>query len=95
MATARRTAAALGIIAFVYVGAAGVVQGSSAEWVLLRALIALVAFAAVGYAVGLVGAAVVRDAADGERKRREAEAGGEKELSTDRPAAADGKSDVI
>ncbi len=70
MGTARRTAAALGIIAFVYVGAAGVVQQASVEWVLARALIALASFAAFGWVVGLIGAAVARDAAAGERQRR-------------------------
>lgn len=70
MGTARRTAAALGILAFVYVGAAGVVQQASAEWTLTRALIALAAFAAFGWVVGLIGAAVARDAAAGERRRK-------------------------
>ena len=70
MATARRTSAALGIIAFVFVGAFGACQGSELDWVLLRALVALVVFAIFGYVVGLVGGAIAQDAAAGELKRR-------------------------
>ena len=70
MAVARRTSAVLGTIAFLWVGAAGLVQGASIEWTLERALIALAAFAAFGWAAGLLGAAIARDAAATEHARR-------------------------
>ena len=70
MATARRTAAALGIIAFVFVGALGLWQGAELDWVLLRGLLALICFAVFGFVVGHIGAAIASDAAAGELRRR-------------------------
>ena len=70
MATARRFAAALGIIAFVFVAAFGVWRGNELDAVLLRALVSLVLFAALGFVTGLVGAAVANDAANQEMIRR-------------------------
>ncbi len=67
---ARRFAAALGLIAFVFVVGFGLWQGSQLEWVLLRALIALILFAALGYVLGFIGAAVANDSARSEVKRR-------------------------
>jgi predicted lipid-binding transport protein (Tim44 family) len=95
MATARRTAAALGILAFVYAAVAGWAQGATLEWTLERALIALACFAAFGFVVGHVGAAVARDAAAGERSRkvdaaRRAARDETTESSTARPASAGG-----
>ncbi len=95
MITARRTSAILGTLAFLYVGAAGLVQGTSVEWTLLRALIALVAFAVLGYVAGLVGSAIARDAAKTERDRRVAEAKREEaSLSAVRPRGAGGSNET-
>ena len=84
MGTARRFAAALGIISFAFVAVTGIAQQSSLEWVLLRALVALILFTVVGFIVGLIGARLVQEVADkklaqkvvaeGERLRAENEA---------------------
>lgn len=74
MATARRFAAALGIISFVFVAGFGLWRGSEVDWVLLRALLALIVFSVFGFLVGLVGAAIANDSADTElREKIEAE----------------------
>ena len=70
MATARRFAAALGMIAFATVTGFGIWHHSSLEWVLVRALAALVLFSAVGYVIGWMGGAVARESAVSEAKRR-------------------------
>lgn len=101
MGTARRFGAALGMIAFVVVAAAGIIQQSSLNWVLLRALVALILFTVVGFIVGLIGARLVQEVADkklaqrvaaeGERLRAENEARKEQqkaEEKRERPDAA-------
>jgi len=70
VATARRFAAALGILAFVFVAGFSAWQGNELDASLLRALVALVMFAVLGFMVGLIGAAVVNDAADSEVRRK-------------------------
>ena len=70
MTTARRFSATLGIIAFVFVAGFAVWQGNDLDRALLRALVALVMFAALGYVTGLVGSAIVNDCADGEVRRK-------------------------
>ena len=70
MATARRFAATLGIIAFVFVAGFGWWEGSELNWVLLRALLALIMFAVLGFVTGLIGAAIARDSANEELKRK-------------------------
>jgi hypothetical protein len=70
MATARRFAAALGMIAFAWVTGFGIVHASRLEWVLLRALAALVLFSALGYLIGWMGAAVAKESATREIERR-------------------------
>ncbi len=62
MATARRFAAAMGLIAMVVVCVGGIWRGTSLEGTLLRALVALVGFSLVGYLCGLLGAAIMKDA---------------------------------
>ena len=64
MGTARRFGAALGIISFAFVAAAGIAQRSALQWVLLRALVALILFTVVGFIVGLIGARLVQEVAD-------------------------------
>jgi len=70
VATARRFAAALGIIAFVFVAGFSAWQGNELDTSLVRALVALVMFAALGFVVGLIGSALVSDSADGEVARK-------------------------
>ena len=70
MGTARRFAAALGLITFVTVLAFGIYEGAEVNWVLTRGLIALVIFGVIGYVLGLVGAGLAADAADGELRRK-------------------------
>ncbi|HUW58471.1 MAG TPA: hypothetical protein VMZ92_17685 [Planctomycetota bacterium] len=70
MATARRFAATLGIIAFVFVAGFGWWQGADVNWVLLRGLLALIIFAVLGFVTGLIGAAIAKDSANEELKRK-------------------------
>jgi NhaP-type Na+/H+ or K+/H+ antiporter len=70
MATARRFAAALGMIAFAWVTGFGIIHASRLEWVLLRALVAMGLFSALGYVIGWLGAAVARESAAREIERR-------------------------
>ena len=64
MGTARRYGAALGMIAFLFVAAAGIYQRSPLEWVLLRALVALIMFTVIGFVAGLIGTRLVEEVAD-------------------------------
>ena len=70
MATARRFAATLGIIAFVFVAGFGLWERSELDWVLLRALLALIMFTVLGFVAGLIGAAIARDSANAELRRK-------------------------
>jgi hypothetical protein len=70
LATARRFAAALGLIAFVFVTGFGMWHGSRLEWVLLRALLALILFSVLGFVTGLIGAALARNSAGSEVQRK-------------------------
>ena len=72
MTTARRFAATLGVIAFVVVVGFGMWRGIAVNRVLLRALLALVIFSALGFVAGLVGTAIAQHSADSEVDRAEA-----------------------
>ena len=72
MATGRRFAAILGVIAFLVAVAFGMWGGAPVNLVLLRALLALVIFSALGFVVGLVGAVIAQHSADSEVERAEA-----------------------
>ena len=78
MATARRFALAMGMIAVIVVCVAGMWRQSPLAGTLLRALVALVVFAGIGYVCGLVGAAIMKDAVKTEltRAKDALEAGG-------------------
>jgi len=87
VATARRFAAALGIIAFVFVAGFSAWQGNDLNASLLRSLVALVMFAALGFVTGLIGSAIVNDSADSEVKRKAlAEKMREKRIQAERAA---------
>ena len=62
MATARRFAVVMGMIAVVVVCVSGVWRQSSLESTLLRAFVALLLFSVVGYVCGLLGSAIMKDA---------------------------------
>ena len=78
MATARRFALAMGMIAVIVVCVAGMWRQSPLAGTLLRALVAMVVFAGIGYVCGLVGAAIMKDAVKTEltRAKNVLEAGG-------------------
>lgn len=78
MATARRFALTMGMAALIVVCVVGIWRQSSLEATLLRALVALVVFAGIGYVCGLVGGAIMKDAVKTEvaRVRSTAEAVG-------------------
>jgi len=69
MATARRFAVAMGMVALAVVCVGGILRQSPLQDTLLRALVALLVFAAIGYACGLLGAAIMRDAVHSELTR--------------------------
>ncbi len=71
MGTARRFAAALAIISFVYVLGFGIYNGTELETVLVRGLLALVIFSVVGFACGLIGATIAQDSAASEKMRKD------------------------
>ena len=66
MATARQFAVAMGMIAVVVVCICGIWRQSSLESTLLRALVALLLFATIGYLCGLLGAAIMKDGVNSE-----------------------------
>ena len=72
MATARRFAATLGVIAFLVVVGFGMWRHTAVNAVLLRALLALVIFSALGFVAGLIGAAIAQHSAASEVDRAEA-----------------------
>ena len=69
MATARRFALAMGLTAFAVVCVIGIWRQSALESTLLKALVALVLFAVMGYVCGMVGAAIMKEAVKTELKR--------------------------
>ena len=69
MATARRFAVAMGLTALAAVCATGMWWQWPLERTLWRGLVALVAFAGIGYACGLMGAAIMKEAAWTELRR--------------------------
>lgn len=66
MATARRFAVAMGMMAVTVVCVSGIWRSASLEYTLLRALVALLLFAAVGYVCGLLGSAIMTDSVNTE-----------------------------
>ena len=70
MATARRFALVMGITAMVVACVVGMCRETPLQTTLIRAAAALVVFAGIGYACGLVGAAIMKDAVKSELAKR-------------------------
>ena len=91
MGTARRFAAALGIIVFVFVLGFGIYNGTELETVLVRGLLALVIFSVIGFACGLIGATIAQDSAANEKMRKDVAEKVKKKLAAEQKQAPEDK----
>ena len=91
MVTARRFAAALAIISFVYVLGFGIYNGTELETVLVRGLLALAIFSVVGFACGLIGATIAEDSAANEKMRKDVAEKVKKKLVVEEKQAGEDK----
>lgn len=69
MATARRFAAVLGLVAIAVVFVSGMWRGANLEVTLFRGLVALLLFALIGYGCGWLGSLIVKESVASEVDR--------------------------